>query len=208
MNQQVILSTAYLPNIHYFSKLFLYKKVVIEKHENYVKQSFRNRCFIYGANGKLALTVPVAHSPERTIVSQKRISYQDAWQKLHWKTISSAYRSSPYFEFFEQDFEIFYQKEYEFIFDFNLELIRLICSLLKISTEISVTENYQKEIAGADDLRNFFHPKNNFAEDKSFEAKEYYQVFGNKYGFIPDLSIIDLLFNEGLNARNIICGNS
>ncbi|MBC7861423.1 MAG: WbqC family protein [Bacteroidia bacterium] len=204
MNQTVILSTAYLPNIQYFSKILAYKKIEIEKHENFVKQSFRNRCSVYGANGKLDLTVPLIHSSERTLVSQKKISYRDAWQKLHWKTISSAYRSSPYFEFFEQDFEIFYEKEYEFLFDFNFELIKLVCSLLKISPEISFTETYQKEIAVADDLRNFFRPQNDAESDKNFQIKEYYQVFGNKYGFIPNLSIIDLLFNEGLNTLNIL----
>jgi hypothetical protein len=204
MNSAVILSTAYLPPLQFFGKLLLYDKIILEKHEHYVKQSYRNRCSVYGANGKLDLTIPLQHSSERTTVSQKKISYNDNWQQLHWMSICSAYRSSPYFEYFEEDFEIFYKNKYEFLFDFNLELIEQICRALKMNIEFSVTEQFEKEYEGVDDLRLFISPKNNFEDDKDFHSKNYYQVFADKYGFIPNLSIVDLLFNEGLKTIDIL----
>jgi hypothetical protein len=204
MNTSVLLSSTYLPSIQFFSKLLLYEKIIIEKHEFYVKQSYRNRCSIYGANGKLDLTIPLQHSSERTITLEKKISYNDNWQHLHWMSICSAYRSSPYFEYFEQDFEKFYTNKYEFLFDFNLELLQLICNLLKMKTRFYFTEAFEKTTQEIDDLRIFFSPKNDFLDDKKFYSTNYYQVFSIKYGFIPNLSIIDLLFNEGLKTLDIL----
>jgi hypothetical protein len=202
MNETVLLSTAYLPPINYFARFFLYKNVLIEKHEHFVKQTCRNRCSIYGANGKLDLIIPLESGAERTGVTQKRIAYRDNWRNLHWRSLESAYRSSPYFEFFEQELSPFYKGEkFEFLFDFNTALMTRITELLRLQVNISYTESYQKEYAGIADGRILTQPK---FSDKHFNAVPYYQVFENKHGFIPNLSIADLLFNEGLRAKAIL----
>lgn len=207
MNETVLLSTAYLPPVSYFSKFWLYKKVIIEQHEHFVKQSYRNRCSIYGANGKLDLIVPLVHDKERTPVVQKRISYAQPWQNLHWKSLQSAYRSSPYFEYFEDEFKKFYSGKPELLSAFNLELIRLVLKLLKKDPEIMLTTAYEKSPEGVDDLRNAIYPRHSFTADKNFVVQKYYQVFEAKCGFIADLSIVDLLFNEGLRANEILAAS-
>ena len=106
-----LLSTAYLPPIQYFSVLKKNKTVAIEHHEHFVKQTYRSRCHIYGANGMLKLSIPVMHSRERTIIKDIRISYNDNWQKLHWRSIESAYRCSPYFEYYESEFASYYSEK-------------------------------------------------------------------------------------------------
>jgi hypothetical protein len=204
MNQTALLPTAYLPPVNYFSKFFLYDSVTIEKAEFFVKQTYRNRCSIYGANGKLDLIIPLHHEKEKTLVINKHISYNDPWHKLHWKSLQSAYRNSPWFEFFETDFERFYNDKFEFLFDFNTQLIELIFKLLKQKIDLHFSTTYEKSVPGVDDLRNLIQPKTDLSLDKNFIPVEYYQVFGNKFGFIPGLSIVDLLFNEGLKSIEIL----
>ncbi len=204
MGNQVILSTAYLPPLQYFSKLIKYDEVLIEAHENFIKQTYRNRCNIYGANGLLTLSVPVKKTSTKTKIKDLYIDYDTNWRKLHWKSIESAYRSSPFFEFYADYFEPFYHKKYQFLIDFNHDLIETIADQLEIDLSIRYTEKYMHgEEVGGDDFREVIHPKKEL-DDSDFVSKEYFQVFAEKHHFIPNLSIIDLLFNTGPEALNYL----
>jgi hypothetical protein len=191
-----LLSSAYLPSISCFAQCVRSEKIILEQHEHYVKQTYRNRANIFGANGLLPLVIPVQHENLFSIpINEVKISYDSQWQKIHWRSITSAYRNSAYFEFFEDEFSPFYKKKYETLFELNFELTKKIFFLLGLKTEISYSETFEKEIGeGIIDLRNQFHRR----ERKKFP--EYYQPFSVNNGFIPDLSIVDLLFNEGKNS--------
>ncbi|MCK4661418.1 MAG: WbqC family protein [Bacteroidales bacterium] len=206
-NDLTILSIAYLPPIQYFTKLLEYSVCHIEKYENYIKQTYRNRCMIYSANGIQTLSVPVAKGKlHKTLIKDVQISYDTNWQKNHLKSIESAYRSSPYYEFYIDEISPLYYSKHTFLFDFNLLIINIFLKLLEISTEIKFTTNYislhKKNIK---DFRLSIHPKNSFSlSDNEFKQTEYHQVFTDKFGFKTNLSIIDLLFNEGPNSLNIL----
>ena len=204
MSKTVILSTAYLAPIQYYSKLLKYDKVLIERHENFVKQSYRNRCKIYGANGELSLSIPVKRDNVKTKISDLVIDYDTNWPKLHWKSIESAYRSSPFFEYYQDEFIPFYEKKYKFLFDFNTEMQNMILEHLDIDVNVKLTHKYTSaQELKFDDFREKIHPKKSYSQD-NFKLIEYTQVFHEKHSFIPNLSIIDLLFNEGTNALEIL----
>jgi hypothetical protein len=201
MQNRILLSCAYLPPLNYFAELVHAEEVYIEKCEHFEKQTYRNRCTIYGANGRLDLVVPLVHCKEKTRIDEKKISYVHPWQNQHWKSICSAYRSAPYFEFFEKDFEEFFRQRHEFLFDFNLALTQRLLKVLRIQKELQFTGVFEKSPAEIKDLRRLSEPK---IFNNEINAETYYQVFGNKFGFIPNLSIIDLLFNEGLNTLKVL----
>jgi hypothetical protein len=195
----IFLSTAYLAPVEYYRMLVHAPQVMIEKQDNYVKQTYRNRCVIASANGLQTLSIPIVKPdspkcPTRDI----RIADHDDWQHLHWNAIVSSYNSTPFFEYYADDFRPFYEKKPGFLFDFNEQLRELVCSLLDISPAISYSSAYIQNIPpDALDLREAIHPKKTpFIPD----FKPYYQVFEHKYGFQANLSIIDLLFNMGTEA--------
>src|SRR6056297_2606480 len=197
MSNKVLLSTAYLPPLQYFSKLIKYDEIFIEAHENFIKQTYRNRCNIYGANGLLALSIPVKKNNTKTKIKDITIDYDTNWRKMHWKSIESAYRSSAFFEFYADYLVPFYHKKYQFLIDFNQDLLKMLADQLEINMNIAYTEKYFfPEDTLFDDFRDIIHPKKKL-EDPNFKAVEYFQVFSEKHGFIPNLSIIDLLFNLG-----------
>ena len=205
----ILLSTAYIGPVQYFTKFILFGKIWLETQENYARQTYRNRCNIYGANGKLALIVPVLTAGKhKTLIKDIRIDYTKKWQKLHWMALESAYRSSPFFEFYADDFLPFYSKRFEFLFDLNMELMLKIVYLLELTPEIKLTERFlltgTVKIA---DMRDTIHPKRSYRSDKQFSPLEYKQVFSEKYGFLPNLSIIDLIFNAGPDATEILKGS-
>lgn len=196
----VFLSSAYLAPVEYYTKLLAYDKVFIEQYDHYMKQTYRNRCTIAAPDGELALSIPtVKPNSLKCAMRDIRISDHGNWRHLHWNAIESAYNHTPFFEYYKDDFRPFYEKKYEFLIDFNDELCNLICSLIDIQPCIERTTEYRISFAESEkDFRERIHPKKNFKEeDTEFIVLPYYQVFQKKLGFLPNLSIIDLLFNMG-----------
>lgn len=193
--EPVYLSTAYLGPVQYYCKLWQFAEVFIETEENYLKQTYRNRCTIAGANGALSLSIPI-EKPEtiKSLTKDIRISDHGNWRHLHWNAIVSAYNTSPFFEYYQDDFISFYTEKYDFLFDFNERLRQLICELLDLRPTIQYTSVYTKEVPN--DYREIIRPKHP-GEDARFTPVPYYQVFSGKHHFLPNLSIIDLLFNMG-----------
>jgi WbqC-like protein family len=202
----VLLSITYIGPAQYFTKFILYDEIWLETQENYTRQTYRNRCIICGANGKLSLTVPVITSGKhKTLIKDVRIDNTKNWQKLHWKSIESAYRSSPFYEFFIDDFQPFFSTRFEFLFDMNMEILMKIFHILEINPKISLTERFLfPGKTGVADLRDSIHPKKSYRSDKSFKPLEYKQVFSERHGFLANLSIIDLIFNTGPEASGIL----
>ena len=201
-----VLSTAYLGPVQYFTKFALYSKVYIEQHETYLKQSFRNRCYICGANGRIALVVPVKRTAGNlTKTKDVLVDYDTNWQRVHWNSIVSSYRSSPFFEYYEDNLNPFYNTKEKRLLDLNQKMLQLLIDLIDIDAEILLTGTFIKHYDDKADLRLSINPKKRLAGDDSrFIARGYGQVFMEKHGFLPNLSIIDLLFNEGPNSKNII----
>lgn len=207
MKETVYLTSSYLAPVEYYTKLYSYKQVFVEQCDNYMKQTYRNRCTIAAADGPLALSIPTV-KPETPKCPMKdiRISDHGNWRHLHWTALESAYSGSPFFEYYRDDFAPFYEKKYEFLYDFNALLCEKICELIDIQPVIERTPEYKTDfISGEDDYREIIHPKKDYQElDKDFAPIRYYQVFEARHGFLPNLSIIDLLFNMGPESLLVI----
>lgn len=200
VKQTAYLGSAYLAPIEYYSKLLTYETVYIEQHDHYIKQTYRNRCNIVGPGGLLPLSIPTV-KPESLKCAMKdiRISDHGNWRHLHWNAIESAYNNTPFFEYYKDDFAPFYEKKHTFLFDFNEELRQLICELIDMNPNVNYTAEYKTTFTTDEiDFREIIHPKKDFStEDPEFIPTPYYQVFEARHGFLPNLSIIDLLFNMG-----------
>jgi hypothetical protein len=193
-----LLSIAYLPPLSYLQKCAS-DSVIIESKEHFIKQTYRNRCNIAGPNGKQTLIIPVVHERLSEIsISEVIISYDAPWNKIHWKSMTSAYRNAPYFEYYEDEFRQLFDKPGEKLFDFNLALLNKLFAIFKINNAFSLTTAYEKNPT-VEDLRNEIHPKKIMQHLNS-----YHQVFQEKNGFIKDLSVIDYLFNAGNTLERII----
>ena len=186
---ECLLPISYLGPVAYYSAILQSEQIFIETKEHFIKQSFRNRCTIMGANGSQTLTIPKERkSSDKTLISDISISNQDKWQKSHWQSIVSAYNSSPFFEYYKDELLPFYTTEHSTLFDFNLKLSKTILELMQVEKKLNLTSKFQKECNGLDFRSSKFILKN---------QEEYQQVFCEKYSFIPNLSILDVLFNLG-----------
>lgn len=192
----ICLTSAYLAPVEYYSALAKADTVFLEHCEFYEKQSYRNRCNIAGANGQLALTIPVEKSKgARMLTRDVRISEHSDWQLQHWRSIESAYNSTPFFEYYKDDLLPFYEQDWTFLWDFNIEIQAKMLELLDLQVDIQLTKEYKVDFdENVLDARNSIHPKK---ETDTGSLKKYYQVFEQRFGFIPNLSSIDLLFNMG-----------
>lgn len=207
---RVILSSAYLAPVQYFTKLVTYDEVWIELREHFLKQSYRNRCIILTANGIQSLSIPVAEgSNSKRMIRDVALSYDHPWQKLHWRAIISAYNNAPFFEYYCDSLAPFYhEKRWKFLADFNLEVQSVILQEMNAVRSIRFTEEFilpGNMPPGTADYRYSIHPKiSRQANDENFRPVAYMQVFQEKFGFTPNLSIIDLLFNEGPMALKVL----
>ncbi len=201
-NPTAVFPVHYLGSTRFYAALLQHPEFQWEVWEHFPKQTYRNRCVIYGANGPLVLSVPTERNGERVPLKEQRISNRERWQHLHWRSFESAYRSSPYFEFFEDQLYPFYHKEFRFLLDFNFELHALVTQWLQVVLPGSPTTRY--EVALPDtvtDWRAAFPARGANARP---ETDAYIQVFGDRHGFLSDLSIMDLLFNQGPSGLDFL----
>lgn len=197
MSGKILVSSAYLPPVSYFSLIYNADEVLIEKEENYIKQTYRNRCYILSANGIQILSVPVLlGSFHKTALKDIRIDYSRRWQQVHLGALTASYKSSPYFDYYIEDIKKIISANHDYLLDLNLELISLILNSLKIKKPIDYTSHFEPLSGNPHDFRYIISPKKEFR----MEYSEYIQVFSSRFGFIPGLSIADLLFNTGPDA--------
>jgi hypothetical protein len=206
----VILSIAYLPSVEYLLAFLKANDVCIERHENFIKQTYRNRCVIPTANGLLNLSIPVTKNKLHNCpINQVQIDYQQSWQRTHWRAIETAYNTSPFFLYYRDYFEVFYtQQNTGSLFEYDLQLFNLILQLFGIRKQYVLTSKYVA-VYGNEiiDLRQTIHPKKKKEDSggkNSFVSAPYRQVFSDRLGFIPNTSCIDLLFNEGKFAKDYL----
>lgn len=189
---KILLPIFYLPPISWFA-VFLKEEneIVFEQHENFPKQTYRNRANIYGANGRLSLIIPTRHTGKR-VMKETEISHRENWQQLHWKSIKTAYQSSPYFEFYEEKLQKIFEFKTDSLIKFNLNALKIIQDIVKTEKAYSLNNHYVK-IPLEENYREKFSAK----KETEFEMEEYYQTFSDKLGFEKDLSILDLICNKG-----------
>ncbi len=203
----ILVEIHYLPCIQYCSKFFGFERVILEQYEHYNKGSYRNRCHIAGVNGQLRLTIPLRKGKnEQLPLREVKIAYEEPWQRQHWESIRSAYGNAPFFDFYADELSVFYQKKYSFLFDFNLELLEWALGQLPGAAPLEYSGHYQKEPEKEVlDFRNAISPKAHRQKtDKHFQIINYPQVFQEKNGFLPNLSILDMLFCTGPQASLIL----
>ena len=199
---KIIIHPTYFPNIFSFKTIINSTNILFEVNDHYVKQTLRNRTSIHAANGKLNLSVPVKFSStKKEKYKDIRICYDSNWQKIHLKSIESAYKNSPFYDFFEDYFINFYNKKEKFLVDLNFSSIRLIFEILEKELNCNFTNEYLEKYVDLTDYRTLLTNKN-FNEKINF--KNYTQVFQEKNGFIENLSSIDLIFNKGLDFEDFI----
>jgi hypothetical protein len=202
----VLLSTAFFGPVLYFRSIIKADEIYIEKHEHFIKQTYRNRCIILAANGPLALIVPVEHGrkPGQKITDIK-IAYHTPWQRNHWRSITSAYRNSPFFEFYSDELNHFFEKKYPFLFDYNMEIIQKVSELTGIKMNAEYTSGFEQIEQPYVNYREKISPKIKLQSiDPDIKLVPYTQVFEDKFPFVPNLSILDLLFCTGPEAINYL----
>jgi hypothetical protein len=201
--ESVLLSTACCPPVFYFAQMLTHKKVFIEQWEHFIKQTYRNRYSILSPNGRVDLIVPVEHGRKPGLkIRDVRIAWHTEWQRNHWRTICAAYNNSPWFRDMEEEIKPYYTAKWEFLFDYNQEFMHTILGLLKINANFLFTEGFESVPGSFDNFRELISPKTDASQwDSGYIQPTYTQVFSEKFPFIPGLSILDLLFNEGPAAR-------
>ena len=190
----------YLPSLEYFCALLKNDTIMIETHEYFEKQSYRNRCKILTTNKIDVLTVPVKNGNTKVLIKDLRIDYHQDWTRRHWGAIHSAYGKSPFFEFYADYFKVLSEKKPDFLFDFNMDLLTICLKLLRLEKTIIFTEKYEKDVEN--DFRGQINPKKVYQENQLYQPVKYRQNFGNE--FEPNLSILDLLFCQGNQSLKIL----
>lgn len=199
----VLIHPNYFPVISHFKLMVNSKKIIFELNDNFKKQTYRNRTYIYGANGLLLLSIPVIHSQKnRKKFKDVKIAYDHDWLSQHWKSFQTSYRSSPFFEYYEDKLVDLYKKKEKYLYDFNLRSIDVLFEMLQINIDYDFTKSYNENYSEALDFRNNYDKLNS-----DFGVKQYTQVFESKHGYIENLSALDLIFNEGPNAINFLKTN-
>ncbi|MFK8007024.1 MAG: WbqC family protein [Saprospiraceae bacterium] len=204
MEKTVLLELHYLPSIQYVSKLLQFSRVMLEQHENYSKGSYRNRCHLASSMGLLRLSLPLAGGKnQQQPIREVKLKYDEPWQNQHWTAIKSAYGKSPFFEHYEHRFLPIFQKKYEYLWDWNWDLLHVVLEIISLKKNIELTKKFDKELEEEIvDFRNKISPKENKKfEDVDFEQAKYVQVFEAENGFLPNLSILDLIFCAGPEAE-------
>ena len=191
---KVLLSTTYFGPVQWYQKLHRAEYIEIEQWESFQKQTYRNRCLIATTNCIQALTVPIERNNSQ-LLKDIRISDHGNWRRLHWNALQSAYGESPFFEYYQDDIHPFFEKRWTFLLDFNEEIRARMCELIDIEPHVSYTSAFVAD-TNIPDFRSAINPKHP-APDPDFTPKPYYQVYQPKHGFLPNLSILDLLFNLG-----------
>lgn len=197
----ILIHPTYFPSISHFVAMVQADSITFEVEDNFQKQTNRNRMYIYSPNGIQLLNIPLKHSPNnrRQKFKDSRIEPAFDWQKQHFKSLEAAYRTSPFFEYFEDDIRPVFEKRHEFMMDLNFEIHEVLGRCLGVNFDYSKTSEYFHEVLGVNDFRYLANGKKDTSE---FEA--YTQVFGDKHGFLNNLSILDLLFNEGRYALDYL----
>lgn len=199
MKMKTVLPIFYLPPVSWFAEFLKDEnEILLEQHENFPKQTYRSRCNIYGANGKLALILPIHHNGKR-VMKDLELSYAEDWQKLHRKSIKIAYQSSPYFEYYEDKLKQIFSVQPTSLIEFNLNALKIILQILKVEKDYSLTTEFEKT-PDAVDFRERFSAK----KESEYHLPEYYQTFSDKLGFIKDLSILDVVCNIGPESATYI----
>ena len=198
---QILLHPTYFPSIVQMAAIVQADEVVFEIHDNYQKQTYRNRAYIATSTGKLLLNIPIKHSKDGTRLSYNDVQTEDSfpWQSQHWKSLQTAYRTSPYFEFYEDELEPLFTSEAIHLMAHNFDVFDLLCELLGLEISYTKSTEYFREPVQKD-----LRPLANVKQETTIELTSYTQVFGSNHGFLSNLSILDLLFNEGPNALDYL----
>ncbi len=200
---RVLIESQYLPSIEFFCCISLFDTITIEQYENFQKQTYRNRCYILGANNVQALTIPVEKSNSKTLMKDLKVDSSQRWNHEHWRSIKSAYGKAPFFEYFAEYFSKHFENPPALLLDLNYEFLTLCLKLLQIDRNVELTKTFEKRPkSNISDLRSLITPKESFRDRSLYKPIEYLQVFGKD--FVANMSIVDLLMNEGPNASYIV----
>ncbi len=187
----ILVNTAYFPPIQYFSEIKNCSEILVEQHESYGKQSYRNRCDIMTANGVMTLSVPVVKGASLKILTKDvLVDYSTNWQKLHFKGIESAYKNSPYYDYYIDNLLPFFERKEKYLLDLNTKILRELMENIGLNRPLTFTEDYYPITANHDDLRDVIHPKpSRRRAERPFTPKPYHQTFAERFPFTPNLSI-------------------
>lgn len=203
MQDSILIELQYLPSIAFFSNMEGKEKLILEAKEFFEKQTYRNRCHLLSSQQIEILTVPLQGANKKIKTRDIKIDNSQSWSKKHWRSIQTCYGKSPFFEYFADEFHSIYKNNHIFLWDLNLDLLTICLKITTQKIEIVESVSYKKNISeNVMDARSLIHPKKPDYLERLYKSTAYGQSFGNN--FEPNLSVIDLLMNEGPNAKNVI----